>query len=286
MVTAVPVGDGAQICVEAIGDPGDPAILLIAGAACSMDWWDDELCRRLAGRGRLIVRYDNRDTGRSTAYPPGSPGYAGADMVADAVAVLDELQIDRAHVVGLSMGGGIAQHLAVDHRDRVATLTLISTTSAGPGQEGLPGMTAQLKAALADEPPEPDWDDRDAVVDHIVKAERPFAGPGDFDEPHVRALAGRVYDRSNDIAASLANHWLVDAAQPARLSELRGLPTLVLHGTADPFFPPAHGRALADEIRGARLVELDGVGHQLPPPRTWDLVVATLIEHTGGTSGS
>jgi pimeloyl-ACP methyl ester carboxylesterase len=132
MVTAVPVGDGAQICVEAIGDRDDAAILLIAGAAWSMDWWDDELCRRLADRGRLIVRYDNRDTGRSTAYPPGSPGYAGADIVADAVAVLDELQIDRAHVVGLSMGGGIAQHLAVDHRNRVATLTLISTTSAGP----------------------------------------------------------------------------------------------------------------------------------------------------------
>lgn len=183
------------------------------------------------------MRYDNRDTGRSTAYPPGSPGYGGADMVADAVAVLDELQIDRAHVVGLSMGGGIAQHLAVDHRDRVATLTLISTTSAGPGKEGLPGMTAQLQTALIDESPEPDWNDRDAVVDYIVKGERPFAGPDDFDEPRMRALAERVYDRSNDIAASLANHWLLDAGEPVHpdLSELRGLPTLVLHGTADRF---------------------------------------------------
>jgi len=283
MMTAARAGDGAQICVETIGDRADPAILLIAGAAWSMDWWEDELCRRLAARGRLIVRYDNRDTGRSTAYPPGSPGYTGADMVADAVAVLDELRIDRAHVVGLSMGGGIAQHLAVDHRDRVATLTLMSTTSAGHGPAGLPGMTEQLKAALADERPEPDWRDRDAVIDYIVEAERPFAGPGDFDEPRIRAIAGRVYDRSDDIAASLANHWLLDGGQPAHVNELRGLPTLVLHGTADPLFPPAHGRALADEIPGARLIELDGVGHQLPPPRMWDLVVGTLIEHTAGT---
>lgn len=244
------------------------------------------LCRRLAEHGRLVVRYDNRDTGRSTAYPPGAPGYTGADMGADAVAVLDELAIDRAHVVGLSMGGGIAQHLALDHRDRVATLTLISTTSIGPGEEGLPGMTEQLQAALADEVPEPDWTDRDAVVEHIVEGERPYAGPGEFDDQRMRALAARVYERSDDIAASVANHFLLDAGDSVHpdLSELRGLPTLVLHGTADPLFPLAHGRALADEIPGARLLELEGVGHQLPPPRTWDLVVATLIEHTSQPS--
>ncbi len=274
--------DGAQICVEAIGDPADPAILLIAAAGWSMDWWEDELCRRLAERGRLVVRYDNRDTGRSTAYPPGSPGYTGADLTADAVAVLDALGIARAHVVGLSMGGGIAQQLAAGHRDRVATLTLISTTFAGPGGEDLPGMTAELEAALADAGPEPDWGDRDAVVEYIVEGERPFAGPGEFDEPRIRTLAGRVHDRSNDVAASLANPWMAEAAEPVSLSELRGLPTLVLHGTADPLFPPEHGRALAEALTAARLIELDGVGHQLPPPRTWDLVVDALVEHTGG----
>jgi pimeloyl-ACP methyl ester carboxylesterase len=281
-MTTFRVGGDARICVEAIGKRDDPAILLIAGATWSMDWWDDELCRRLAQRGRLVVRYDNRDTGRSTAYPPGAPGYTGADMVADAITVLDELAIDRAHVVGLSMGGGIAQHLALDHRDRVATLTLISTTSIGPGEEGLPGITEELQAALADALPEPDWADRDAVIEYIVEGERPYAGPGEFDEQRMRALAGRVYDRSDDIAASLANHFLLDAGESASpdVSELHGLPTLVLHGTADPLFPLAHGRALADEIPGARLLALEGVGHQLPPPRTWDLVVATLIEHT------
>ncbi len=86
-----------------------------------MDWWEDELCSRLADRGRLVVRYDNRDTGRSTSYPAGAPGYTGADQVGDAVAVLDALDIDRAHVVGPSMGGGIAQRLALEYRDRLAT---------------------------------------------------------------------------------------------------------------------------------------------------------------------
>lgn len=280
--TTVPVDDEAQICVETAGDRDDPAILLIGAATWSMDWWEDELCRRLADRGRLVVRYDNRDTGRSTNYPPGAPGYTTADMVADAVAVLDALGIDRAHVVGLSMGGGIAQRLALEHRPRVATLTLISTSPIDPGIEGLPGMAPELQATFADDSSEPDWDDRDAGVDHIVDGERPYAGPGNFDEPRLRAIAERAFDRSNDIAASMANHFIVDDDGPAdaRLTQLQGLPTLVLHGTADPMFPPAHGRALADAIPGARLIELDRVGHQLPPPDTWKLFVDTLIEHT------
>jgi pimeloyl-ACP methyl ester carboxylesterase len=280
--TTVRVGAGAQLCVETIGAPGDPALLLIGAATWSMDWWEDELCSRLADRGRLVVRYDNRDTGRSTTYPAGAPGYTGADMVADAFAVLDALGIDRAHVVGLSMGGGIAQRLALDHRDRVATLALMSTSPIGPVESDLPDMAPELRAALARERPEPDWGDRGAVVDHIVEENRPYAGPGNFDEPRVRALAGRVFDRSNDIAASLANHFLLDSDEPghARLDELGGLPTLVLHGTADPLFPPGHGRALADAIPGARLVELEGVGHELPPPSAWALLVDTLIEHT------
>ena len=274
--------DGAQICFEAIGERGDPAILLIGGATWSMDWWDDELCRRLADRGRLVVRYDNRDTGRSTSYPPGAPGYARPDMFADAMAVLDELEIDRAHVVGLSMGGHFALSLALDHRDRVATLTLMCTSSVGPGDEGLPGITPELQAAMAEAGPEPDWDDRDAVIDHVVEGERHYAGPGNFDEPRMRAIAGRVYDRSNDMAASLANHFLVTGGEPVRprLGELAGLPTLVLHGTADPLFQLPHGRALADEIPGARLVELDGVGHEVPPPRMWAQLVDALVEHT------
>jgi pimeloyl-ACP methyl ester carboxylesterase len=280
--TTVRVGGDADLCVEAIGDSAHPAILLIGAATWSMDWWEHGLCRRLADRGRLVVRYDQRDTGRSTSYPPGAPGYTGADLVSDAVAVLDGLGIVRAHVVGLSMGGGIAQYLALEHRDRLATLTLMSTSSIDPGAEGLPGMTPELQATFAEESSEPDWHNRDTVIDHIVEGERPYAGPGNFDEPRLRAIAGRVFDRTNDIAASMTNHFLLDADGPSdpRLSRLEGLPALVVHGTADPLFPLAHGRALADTIPGARLIELHAVGHQLPPPHTWERLIDTLIEHT------
>jgi pimeloyl-ACP methyl ester carboxylesterase len=144
-------------------------------------------------------------------------------------------------------------------------------------------MAPELQATVAGEHPGPDWHDRDAVIEHIVEGERPYAGPGTFDEPRMRAIAGRVVDRSNDVAASLTNHFLLDGDGPAdpRLSRLGGLPTLVVHGTADPLFPVAHGRALADAIPGARLVELEDVGHQLPPPHTWELLVDELVDHTG-----
>lgn len=284
-MTTVRVDDEVQLCVEVIGDPEAPTLLLIGGATWSMDWWEDEFCRRLVQGGRRVVRYDQRDTGRSTSWPAGSPGYRGIDLVSDAVAVLDALGVQRAHVVGLSMGGGIAQHLAFEHRDRLATLTLMSTSPIDTSIEGLPGMSPELQATFAAEPPEPDWADwadRDAVIDVIVEGERPYAGPDAFDEARLRTLAGRVFDRTDDMAASLTNHFLLDDDGPtdARLSRLDGLPTLVLHGTADPLFPLVHGRALADAIPDACLIELDGVGHQLPPPHTWAPLIAALIEHT------
>jgi pimeloyl-ACP methyl ester carboxylesterase len=273
--------DGTRLCVEAIGDPADPAILLIAGAAATMDLWDDELCERLADGGRLVIRYDHRDTGASTTHPPGTPPYSGSDLAEDAIAVLDALEIARAHLVGMSMGGGLAQELAFTHRDRIATLTLISTTAIDFEREDLPGMTDALRATFAAPQPDPDWSDRDAVIAYLVENERPFASPQDFDEARARARAERVYERSTDPAAA-ANHWAIggDGPEPGDVSTLRDLPTLVFHGTADPFFPIEHGRSLAARIPGARLIELDGVGHQVPPPRTWDVVVAALLEHT------
>src|SRR3954452_5101704 len=137
----IAVGDGARVCAESIGDPSDPPILLVAGAASSMDRWDDDLCGMLAACARRVVRYDHRDTGQSTSYPPGEPGYTGADLVADAVRVLDAFGIERAHVVGISMGAAFAQRLGLDYRDRVSALTLMSTTATLPGHEDLPGMT-------------------------------------------------------------------------------------------------------------------------------------------------
>lgn len=285
-VLRIRTDDGAHICAEVIGDRGDPALLLIAGATWSMDWWDDELCRRLAHRGRLVIRYDHRDTGRSTNCPAGSPDYTGTDLVTDAVAVLDALHLDRAHVVGLSMGGGIAQRMALEHRSRVATLTLISTSPVGPGNDGLPPPSPEIQETFSVEEPEPDWTDRDSVVEHILAGERPYAGPGNLDEPRLRALAGRVFDRTTDMAASMTNHFLLEDGHVPRSgpdSQVGEIPTLVIHGTADPMFPIEHGRALARTWTGARLIELHDVGHQLPPPHTWDLIVDELIEHSQDT---
>jgi pimeloyl-ACP methyl ester carboxylesterase len=278
----VTVKDGASICVESIGKRADPAILLIAATSWSMDWWEDELCARIAARGRRVVRYDNRDTGRSTSYPPGAPSYGGAELITDAIGVLDALEIEHAHLVGLSSGGGIAQAMALEHRPRVASLTLISTSPIDPTIDDLPEIEPRLREAISGKRPEIDWSNREAVSDHVVELNRPYASPGSFDEARLRAIAGQAFDRSDNIESSLTNHDLLKPGGPAvaRLVELDGLPTLVIHGSADPLFPPGHGRALAAAIPGARLIELDGVGHQLPPPHTWDLLVDALVEQT------
>lgn len=247
-----------------------------------MDWWDEELCRRIVERGRRVIRYDQRDTGESTHDPVGFPAYTSSDLVGDALAVLDAVGVERGHVVGLSMGGGVAQRTALERPDRIATLTLISTTSIGP-TEDLPGPTDEVLATFADPPPEPDWHDRAAVVEHVVAGERPYAGPGTFDADRVRALVGRVFDRTPDMSAAFTNHSLVASAGDGefRFDGLADVPTLVVHGTEDPLFPLAHGRSLAAAITGARLLELDGVGHELPPPRTWAALVDALVEHSG-----
>jgi len=271
---------GVGLCVETFGDDRDPAVLLIMGAAASMLWWEDEFCERLASGGRFVVRYDHRDTGRSVTYAAGAPGYTGDDLVADAAGVLDAAGVARAHLVGMSMGGAIAQLLALDSRDRVLSLTLISTSPGGGGPD-LPAMSDELRAYFAEPPPQPDWSDRDAVIDYLVEDERVYAARSrPFDEAARRELAGRNFDRSIDIAASLTNHFVLEGGKSPRerLGEIR-VPTLVVHGAEDPLFPIGHGRALAREIPGARLVALEQTGHELPRA-TWDAVIPAILEHT------
>jgi pimeloyl-ACP methyl ester carboxylesterase len=271
--------NGVELCVETFGDAGEPAVLLIMGAAASMLHWEDEFCRRLAAGGRFVIRYDHRDTGRSVTYPPGAPGYTGDDLVSDAAGVLDAVGVSRAHVVGMSMGGGIAQLLALDYPERVSSLTLISS-SPGSGAD-LPAMSDELHAYFVEPPPQPDWSDRDAVIEYLVEDERVYAAHSrPFDEKARRELAGRTFDRSFDLAATMTNHFVLDGGRSwrDRLGEIR-VPTLVLHGTEDPFFPIGHGRALAREIPGARLVPLEQTGHEVPR-ETWDIVVPAILEHT------
>jgi pimeloyl-ACP methyl ester carboxylesterase len=279
MVMRVTVNE-AELSVDTIGDPAHPAVLLIMGAGGSMDRWEEPFCARLASAGRHVIRYDHRDTGGSTTYPPGRPGYTGDDLVADPLAILDHLGVERAHVVGLSMGGAIAQRIAVEYPERVRSLTLMSTSPAGSGGGELPPMSDELRTVFtADARPDPDWADRDATIAYLLEEERPYAGARGLDERALRALLGRVYDRSPGLA-SANNHFLVEGSEMprARLGEIAA-PTLVIHGTDDPLFPPAHGEALAREIPGARLLLVDGLGHELPP-WAWDEVLPALIAVT------
>jgi len=283
----VRTADGATLCTETFGEDRNPAILLIAGAAQAMDWWEDGFCSLLAERGRRVVRYDHRDTGASTSYPVGEPGYSGADLTTDAVAVLDGLGIERAHLLGLSMGGGIVQELALQHRDRVEAMGLMSTSPVDPSIEGLPGMTEELEQAWGGDSAEPDWTDREAVVEHMIEFERPLAGPGRFDEARMREIAGHVFDRSHDMAATMANHFATtdEATDDSRLAQIENLPTVVFHGTHDPLFPIENGRALAGAIEGAKLVELERVGHEMPPPEMWQLIADELLSAPGVRPG-
>lgn len=280
MAEQVLVVDGVELCVEAFGSPDEPAVLLVAGGAQSMVWWEDDFCRLLADGGRYVVRYDHRDTGRSTSSPAGRPSYSATEFGTDPLRILDALHVPSAHLVGLSMGGGIAQVLAVTRPERVRTLTLLSTTAGPSHGEALPGPAPRVAATFTTPDPEPDWSDRDAVVQYRVEAERPYAGTLGFDEARVRRLAAREVDRTRDMAASMTNHFLLDddvpPIDPARIAA----PTLVLHGTADPLFPVEHGRALARVVPGAQLVELPGVGHEQPPPQRWDIAVPAILSHT------
>jgi pimeloyl-ACP methyl ester carboxylesterase len=268
--------DGVDLCTESFGAPGDPPVLLIMGIGASMLWWDDAFCAALAAGGRFVIRYDHRDTGRSTACAPGRPDYAGPDLVADAARVLDGHGIARAHVVGGSMGGALAQLLALDHPDRVASLVLLSTSPAGPGDD-LPPVARDYAAFLAGSAV--DWFERRSIVEHVVADARALTGERPFDEARVRALVERDVARARD-AASAQNHALLDGGAPwrDRLAAI-AVPTLVIHGTADPLFPIGHGEALAREIPGARLLVLDGAGHVLHPA-DHDAVAAAILAHT------
>jgi pimeloyl-ACP methyl ester carboxylesterase len=270
-----------ELCLETFGPPAEPALLLMAGATSSMDWWEDGLCARIAAGPRFVIRYDQRDTGRSVGYEPGSPEYTGADLIGDALGIIDALGVKTAHVVGTSMGGGLAQWLAFAHPERVASLTLVST-SPGSGDD-LPPMSEELRATFESPRPDPDWSDREAVVEDAVEAWRPYAGSRPLDERRIREISGRAFDRSLNIESSVKNHWLIesggDAPGRAGLGEIEA-PTLVVHGTDDPFFPLGHGEALAREIPDARLLAVEGMGHGYPPEWAWDVFVPALLEHT------
>jgi pimeloyl-ACP methyl ester carboxylesterase len=271
--------NGVDLCVETVGDPTDPPILLIHGAAASLLAWEDGFCERLAAGSRFVIRYDHRDTGRSVSYEPGAPLYTLRDLVADAVGLLDAFDLGSAHLVGRSMGGGIAMLAALDYPDRVASLTLVGTSPGGPD---LPPMSEEFLAHIGGAG-NPDWSDREAVIDHVIGMLRVFSGgSGQLDEATMRDLVGRDVDRTVNVASSQINHFAMDMGEPIRerLGEI-GVPTLVVHGAEDPVFPLGHALALEKEIPGARLLVLERTGHELPRA-AWDVVVPAILRHTSG----
>ncbi|MGX5845708.1 alpha/beta fold hydrolase [Mesorhizobium sp. PL10] len=268
-----------KIVSQTFGDPGDPAMLLIMGAMASMLWWPEALCKKLAGEGRFVIRYDNRDTGLSTKYAPGEPPYTFDDMADDAVSVLDSYGIAKAHVVGMSMGGMIAQRLALKHPSRVITLTVISSSPVGIDTSHLPGTTeAYMEHSTAGT--KVDWSDREQVIDFIVKDAHAIASTAHpFDEKAMRTFIEQDYDRSGGFL-SATNHFMLKGGEDlkGRLREIK-VPLLVIHGTSDPIFPFEHGAALADAVAGGRLVRIEGGGHELHPV-DWPIIVAAIVAHT------
>jgi pimeloyl-ACP methyl ester carboxylesterase len=274
--------NGIDLCLQTFGDRADPPILLIMGGASSMDWWEHGFCERLMAGSRFVIRYDHRDTGRSISYEPGAAPYSLRDLAQDAVGLLDALGLESAHLVGMSVGGWIGQLAALENPDRVASLTLISTSpTAGPSDPDLPEMSEELQAFFAQEASEPDWSDRDAMIDYIVEGERRFAGSRPFEEAAIREIAARVFDRTTNLASSITNHAMIDTGDRwrERLGEVSA-PTLVIHGTEDPMYPYGNAVALAKEISGARLLALERVGHEVPPRALWDVVVPAILRHT------
>ena len=278
--------NGIDICTESFGDAGDAPLLLVMGASAQGIYWEDEFVQRLVAQRRRVIRYDNRDTGRSTCFDFAAAPYDLNDLAADAVGVLDALGIDRADVAGASMGGMIVQALAIHHRARIASATIIMSSPLSGGGEQPELGAADLQG------PDPAWleetmalqmrplNTREEKIAMRVEMFGRLAGSASgFDRRRQRALAEREFERAEHFEA-MNNHALaIGASHPAdRRPLLRevDVPALVIHGTEDPILPYPHGLALAETIPGAELLTLDGAGHDLPERYQDDIVAAMM----------
>jgi pimeloyl-ACP methyl ester carboxylesterase len=280
------VSDDIELCYETFGDPADPPALLIMGLATQMIGWPDDFCRELAEQGFYVVRFDNRDIGRSTHTKGPVPGfgrillrpkqvatYRLGDMADDAAGLLRELGLAPAHVIGASMGGMIAQSLAARHPDMVRSLTSIMSTT---GRRWVGQPAARVYPLLARRPRE----GREAAIERVEKVFALIGSQGlPQDTEHLRDLAGRSYDRDHDPAGP-ARQLAAIVASGDRTSEVKRIkaPTLVIHGTEDRMVRPSGGRATTRAIPGAKLLKIEGMGHDLPRaawPRIIHAIAAT-----------
>jgi pimeloyl-ACP methyl ester carboxylesterase len=280
--------NGIDIEYEVFGKRTDRPLLLIMGLGAQMILWDEEFCAQLAARGHRVIRFDNRDVGRSTQFDqcgvpdvmavmgrvmmrlPVEAPYTLRDMAADAVGLLDALDIDSAHVVGASMGGMIAQAVAIDHPSRTRTLTSIMSST---GNADLPPARPEAMAALLTPPPL----DRAGSIERAVQVFRVIGSPGfPFDEAHIRSVGARAYDRGINPAGTVRQ--LVAILASGSRKEALGsvtVPTLVIHGADDPLVPVDAGIDTADAVPGAERMIIEGMGHDLPRP-LWPRIIDAI----------
>jgi len=278
--------NGIEVAYQEVGDPGAEPLLLVMGLGTQMLGWDEEFCELLAERGFRVVRFDNRDIGRSTmlddtGVPSRSDLFLGRraraayllpDMAADAIGLMDHLGIESAHVVGASMGGMIGQTLAIEHPERVRSLVSIMSTT-GSRRVGMPTLKA-FGLMLAEAPR-----DRDGYVERVVKTFAVVGSPAyRTDEERLRRIAGEMYDRSHNPRGILRQMHAITASgdRTAKLRALR-LPVAVIHGSRDSLVRPSGGRATARAIPGARLRLIEGMGHDLPR-QLWPVFADDIVD--------
>jgi pimeloyl-ACP methyl ester carboxylesterase len=283
--------NGIELEYDTFGTPSDPPALLVMGFSAQMITWDEGFCRMLGDHGLYVIRFDNRDVGLSTkldgvsvdlagaltALVTGSPcppvPYTLSDMAADGLGLLSALGIDRAHMIGASMGGMIVQTTAIERPERVITMTSIMSTT-GERDYGQPAPEA-MQALMATPPAE-----RDEYIENSVRVTKIIGGPRYYDEAKVRRRAGLGFDRSfypegaqRQLAAVVSSGSRADALRAVEV------PTLVIHGRADPLVQLSGGERTAELIRGANLLVLNDMGHDLPEP-LWPLITDVIASHT------
>jgi pimeloyl-ACP methyl ester carboxylesterase len=283
--------NGIELEYETFGSPSDPAMLLVMGFTSQMTSWEDGFCDLLADAGHHVIRFDNRDVGLSTkldgveldvgaavaALMTGAPcppvPYTLSDMAADAIGLLDALGIATAHVVGASMGGMIVQTMAIEHPERVLTMTSIMSNT-GEREYGQPTADA-VPALLTPVPTE-----REPYIEHSVLVAKVIGSHRYTAEAKVRAGAAAAYDRSFYPEGSTRQLGAI-AAAPSRAAGLRALavPTLVIHGRADPLIQLSGGERTAELVPAANLLVANDMGHDLPEP-LWPLITTTITAHT------
>ncbi|HEY2018996.1 MAG TPA: alpha/beta fold hydrolase [Bryobacteraceae bacterium] len=269
------IAGDATLFTESIGDRAAPPVLLIMGAMASGVWWPASFCAQLAGRGRFVIRYDHRDTGRTTS----GTAYSTETLADDALAVLDAYKIASVHLVGMSLGGYLSQLLALKEPQRVKTLTLVASERLAAPDPAMPGMDARIPAYHAGAA-NIDWASRDAVFEYQVGAWRLLSGTAHpFDEAFIRGLAEEDWKRTpNPLTAFNHAKLRAPAGWVGRLDEIHA-PVLIIHGTQDPVLPYAHALALKASLQNSHLLTLQRAGHELHP-LDWPIIIDAIVEHT------